>query len=182
MQTEAHDFEAACRKASWPPQSNIRYQRSEAFTNATARWNAYVANAANIPFLATGGRHGYGVTLERLQNGLAIDLSRLNGATINRNNSTIAVGGGAKFREVLKPVAEAASGSCNGARYIGSGFGAGIGYLQGTLGLVIDSLVSAIRGAGTNFGIITSAVFKLSQPVNEGEVFYVDLIYGASQK
>lgn len=83
--------------------------------------------------------------------------------------------------------------------------GGGIGYLEGTFGLVIDSLVSArlitargdlievseslnpdlfwaIRGAGTNFGIITSAVYKLTKPVNDGQVFYADLIYGASQK
>ena len=98
-----------------------------------------------------------------------------------------------------------ASGACNCVGYIGSGLGGGIGFLGGTFGLIIDSLISAklitahgdqievsassnsdlfwaIRGAGTNFGIITSAVYKLSKPVNNGEVFYADLIYGASQR
>ncbi|RWA14898.1 hypothetical protein EKO27_g140 [Xylaria grammica] len=222
MPTEAQSFEAACRKAPWPAQSEIQYPGSEAFINATARWNAYgsptllrrrltvkVANAANIPFLATGGRHGYGTTFQKLRNGLAIDLSRLSGVIIDKDNSTVTIGGGAKIRDVLKPVSEAGyqipSGACNATGYIGSGLGAGIGFLQGTFGLVIDSLVSAklitargdlievsegshsdlfwaIRGAGTNFGIITSAVIKLSQPVNDGNVFYADLIYSASQK
>ncbi|KAI1275691.1 FAD-binding domain-containing protein [Xylaria sp. FL0933] len=231
MQTEPRSLEAACRKANWPSLSEIQYRGSEAFTNAAARWNAYgspsycaavspsseeevasivkVATAANIPFLATGGRHGYGTTLKKLQNGLAIDLSRLNSVTVDKNSSIVTIGGGAKIRDVLKSVSEAGfqipSGSCNSAGYIGSGLGAGIGYLQGTLGLVIDSLVSAklvtangdlievsdtlhsdlfwaIRGAGTNFGIVTSAIFKLSEPVNKGEIFYADLIYGAGQK
>ncbi|GAW11405.1 hypothetical protein ANO14919_007490 [Xylariales sp. No.14919] len=129
MPTEAQSFEAACRKAPWPAQSEIQYPGSEAFINATARWNAYgspsycaavspsseeelasivkVANAANIPFLATGGRHGYGTTFQKLRNGLAIDLSRLNGVTIDKDKSTVIIGGGAKIRDVLRPVSEA---------------------------------------------------------------------------
>ncbi|KAI0409686.1 FAD-binding domain-containing protein [Xylaria palmicola] len=231
MPTTAQSSEDACRTASWPAQSSIHYPGSAAFTEATVRWNAYgapsycaavspsnaeevasivkVANAAGIPFLATGGRHHYGTTLQRLQNGLAIDLSRLNVVTVDRSSSTATIGGGAKIRDVLKTVSEAGyqipSGACNSAGYIGSGLGAGVGYLEGTFSLVIDSLVSAklvtasgdviqvsdsshsdlfwaIRGAGANFGIITSAVFKLSQPVNNGNVFYADLVYGASQK
>ncbi|KAI3322460.1 FAD-binding domain-containing protein [Xylariaceae sp. AK1471] len=232
MPTEAQSSStAACRKACWPAQANILYPGSAAFTNATVRWDAYgspsycaavspsseeevasivkASNAANIPFLATGGRHNFGTTLQKLQNGLAIDLSRLNSVTVDKESSTVTIGGGAKIRDVLKPVSEAGyqipSGACNCAGYIGSGIGAGIGYLEGTFGLVIDSLVSAklvtargdlvevsdsshsdlfwaIRGAGTNFGVITSAVYKLSQPVNNGDVFYADLIYGAGQK
>ncbi|KAI0802112.1 FAD-binding domain-containing protein [Xylaria sp. FL0064] len=202
MQTKTRSLEAACRKANWPSLSDIQYRGSEAFTKATARWNAYgspsycaavspsseeenasivkVAAAASIPFLATGGRHGYGTTLKKLQNGLAIDLSRLNSVTIDKNSSTVTIGGGAKIRDVLKSVSEAGfqipSGSCNSAGYIGAGLGAGIGYLQGTLGLVIDSLVSA-KLVTANGDLI-----DLSEPVNKGDIFYVDLIYGAGQK
>jgi hypothetical protein len=98
-----------------------------------------------------------------------------------------------------------ASGTCSRAGYIGAGIGAGIGYLQGTLGLVIDALVSArlvigsgdlvevskdsnpdlfwaIRGAGANFGIITSAVFKVTRQVDDGQIYYADVIYGPDQK
>ncbi|KAI1810883.1 FAD-binding domain-containing protein [Poronia punctata] len=227
----ALNTEAACRNACWPAHSKVVFPGSDAFTNATIRWNAYggpsycaavspgseeevasvvtVATAAGIPFLATGGRHNFGTTVQKLQNGLAIDLSRLNKVTVHKDSATVTIGGGAKIRDVVAPVAAAGfqipSGACNCAGYIGSGIGGGIGYLEGTFGLVIDSLVSArvvtakgdlidvsaksnpdlfwaIRGAGTNFGIITSAVYKLHKPVNSGKVFYADLVYSAGQK
>jgi FAD/FMN-containing dehydrogenase len=54
-----------------------------------------------------GGRHGYGTTFSKLQNGLAIDLSRLNGVTIDRQNETIQIEGGAKIRDVINSVAAA---------------------------------------------------------------------------
>ena len=44
-----------------------------------------------------------------------------------------------------------------------------------------SDLFWALRRAGTNFGIVTSAVFKLSQLVNNGDVFYADLIYDSAQ-
>ncbi|KAI1167701.1 hypothetical protein F5B18DRAFT_601044 [Nemania serpens] len=85
-----------------------------------------------------------------LRNRLAIDLSRLNDVTIDRNKSAMTIGGGAKIRDVLTPVSQAGyqipSAACNCAGYIGSGVGAGIGFLQGTFGLVVDSLVSAKLG------------------------------------
>ncbi|KAI1103537.1 FAD-binding domain-containing protein [Jackrogersella minutella] len=223
--------EAACRNASWPTDTSILYSSSDAFTDATVRWNAYggpsycaavsptteeevasivkAANASKIPFLATGGRHHFGTTLKRLQNGLAIDLRRLDAVTVDTESSTVIVGGGANVQQVLDAVSEAGfmipSGTCSRAGYIGAGIGAGIGYLQGTLGLVIDALISAnlvtasgdlievseksnpdlfwaIRGAGTNFGIITSAVFKVNKKVNNGEVYYADISYGPDQR
>ncbi|KAJ3580058.1 hypothetical protein NPX13_g507 [Xylaria arbuscula] len=233
MTAEARDsnMESACRNARWPTNVTILYPENDAaFTNATVRWNAYsgpsycaavspttadqvasivkAANAANVPFLATGGRHNFGTTLKNLQNGLAIDLSLMNSVTVDAENGIAVIGGGAKIQTVLDAVSKAGfmipSGTCGCAGYIGAGIGAGVGYLQGTLGLVIDSLVSvnlviasgdcveasetsnpdlfwAIRGAGANFGIIT-AVFKLTKKVNNGEVYYADLIYSPDQK
>ncbi|KAI0894256.1 FAD-binding domain-containing protein [Annulohypoxylon nitens] len=223
--------EAACRDANWPPGTTILYSPSDAFTNATVRWNAYggpsycaavspateeevasivkAANATKIPFLATGGRHHYGTTLKKLQNGLAIDLKLLDTVTVDTETATVTVGGGANVQQVLDAVSEAGfmipSGSCSCAGYIGAGIGAGVGYLQGTLGLVIDALISAnlvtasgdivevseksnsnlfwaIRGAGTNFGIIASAVFKVTKKMNNGEIYYADVMYGPDQK
>ncbi|KAI1752889.1 FAD-binding domain-containing protein [Xylaria castorea] len=223
--------EAACRNADWPTGASILYPPTDGFTNATARWNAYggpsycaavspsteeevasivkAANAATIPFLATGGRHNFGTTLRKLQHGLAIDLRFLNFVTVDTASSTTTIGGGANIQQVLDAVSEAGfmipSGNCGCAGYIGAGIGAGIGYLQGTLGLAIDALVSAklvtasgdvvevskssnpdlfwaIRGAGANFGIITSAVFKVTKQVNSGQVYYADIIYGPDQK
>ncbi|KAI1169934.1 FAD-binding domain-containing protein [Nemania sp. FL0916] len=222
--------EAICRNADWPPGVTILYSPTTAFTQATARWNAYgapsycaavspsteeevasivkAANAAAIPFLATGGRHNFGTTLRKLQHGLAIDLSLLNTVTVDKESSTAIVGGGANIQQVLDAVSEAGfvipSGSCGCAGYIGASIGAGIGWLQGTLGLAIDALVSArlvtasgevvevsqssnpdlfwaIRGAGANFGIITSAVFKVTNQMNNGQVYYADIIYSSNQ-
>lgn len=34
-----------------------------------------------------------------------------------------------------------------------------------------------IRGAGFNFGIVTSACFKLSKAVNDGQVFTIDMVF-----
>ena len=129
MPTNAQSSEAACRAACWPAGSNIVYRGSDAFTEATVRWNAYgspsycaavspssaeevasivkAANAAKIPSLATGGRHNYGTTLQKLQDGLAIDLSRFNSVTIDKESSTVEIGGGAKLRDVLTPIYEA---------------------------------------------------------------------------
>lgn len=42
-----------------------------------------------------------------LRNRLAIDLSRLNDVTIDRNKSAMTIGGGAKIRDVLTPVSQA---------------------------------------------------------------------------
>lgn len=97
------------------------------------------------------------------------------------------------------------SGACNCTGYVETTLGAGIGYLQSTFGLVIDALVSvdfitakgeqivasdtsnsdlfwAIKGAAANFGIVTSATYKLSEPVNGGQVFHAELPYSAEQQ
>lgn len=97
------------------------------------------------------------------------------------------------------------SGACNCVGYTGTALGAGIGYLQGTFGLVIDSLVSAdfvtakgeqikvsatsnsdlfwgLRGAGANFGVVTASTYKISKPVNGGVVYHAELIFTSSQQ
>lgn len=232
MFTAAVAMSSPCDGAKWPPQGvTVLEPTSPAFANATLRWNGYGAPtfnraitptsaaevaaivkgavAANVPFLAMGGRHGYGTTFSQLDDGLAIDLSHLNGVTIDKAAGTVRIEGGAKIRDVLTPVAAAGfqigSGACNCAGYTGTAIGAGIGYLQGTFGLVTDALVSVdfvtakgeqikvsdvsnpdlfwgLRGAGANFGIVTSATYKLSKPVNGGQVFHAELAYGAPQQ
>lgn len=62
------------------------------------------ANAANIPFFATGCRHGYGTTLGKMEDGLAIDLSRLGSVEVDRSSSAVTIGGSTKIRDVLKSV------------------------------------------------------------------------------
>lgn len=99
----------------------------------------------------------------------------------------------------------AASGSCSYVGFVGATLGAGIGFFSGRFGLMIDSLMSVkmitasgdhievsedsnsdlfwgLRGAGANFGIVTSATYKLHQQANAGQVFYADLIYPTDVK
>jgi fumiquinazoline A oxidase len=81
--------------------------------------------------------------------------------------------------------------------------GAGIGSLQGHRGLMLDALESvrivtadgalinasrtqnsdlfwAIRGAGANFGVVTSATFLLYDATYEGQVMIADFAFPAS--
>ncbi|KAI1499777.1 hypothetical protein F5X99DRAFT_410694 [Biscogniauxia marginata] len=163
-----------------------------------------VARAQNISLLATGGRHGYGTTLGNLQGGLSIDLSQLNEVNVDQSTGLLTVGGGVRFRDIVDPVYEAGfqiqTGTCSCPGMVGVTIGAGIGRLAGVYGLLIDALVSArvvtadgkvlevsessnaelfwgIRGAGANYGIITSATYRL-QP--RGDPFTsVDVIFPA---
>lgn len=66
-----------------------------------------VAVSNGILFLATGGLHGYSTTLSGIQNGLEIDLSRLNEVYINKLAATMTKGGGTTFADILDPVYEA---------------------------------------------------------------------------
>lgn len=86
---------------------------------------------------------------------------------------------------------------------VGATLGAGVGPLQGLHGLVLDALSSvqlitasgslitvsstenpdlfwAIRGAGANFGIITSANYSIHDATNDGMLVNADFIYPAS--
>ncbi|KAL3477602.1 FAD-binding domain-containing protein [Aspergillus californicus] len=167
-----------------------------------------LARKYNVPFLATNGRHGYTGTLENLQNGLAIDLSALDSIVVDADAQTVTVGPGVKIGQVYDPIYEAGfqlpTGTCSCVGVIGATIGAGIGRLDGTSGLMIDALASVrvvtatgkiveasetnnadlfwgIRGAGANFGIITSATYNLSPQIGDGTYVSVDYIFSAAQ-
>ena len=86
---------------------------------------------------------------------------------------------------------------------MGSTLGAGLGPLMGYRGLMIDALESvrlvtadgkivtasqnqnpelfwAIRGAGTNFGIVVSATLKVYNITNNGQAMVAQLLFPAS--
>ncbi|KAI0101072.1 FAD-binding domain-containing protein [Daldinia grandis] len=219
------------RDIEWPNGTTVHYPGSEAFAAATLRWSIYkapefaaaitplneetivgivkVARAANIPFLATGGRHGYGTTLGKLQGGLAIDLSQLKSVKVDKAAGTVTVGAGVRIDDAMRPVYEAGYelpvGSCPHVGLIGATLGGGVGVFQGLFGLIIDSLLSvrlitangnlveastssnpdlfwAIRGAGFNFGIVTTATYKLNKVVNDGKIMTADMVYPANMK
>ncbi|KAK0647384.1 FAD-linked oxidoreductase azaL [Lasiodiplodia hormozganensis] len=199
-------------------------------TDLTERWNAYdpptysvgvkpattedvsiiVKYASNnsIPFLGTGGGHGYSTTTSALQNGLDIDLSGFNTVSVDDSASKMTIGGGVRFRDILDPVyaagKEIQTGSCSCVGMVGATLGGGIGPYQGLHGLIIDALDSVtivtgtgeivnasatentdlfwgLRGAGQNFGIITSATYTLHDQTNGGAALNADFLFAASE-
>ncbi|KAL4960818.1 FAD-binding oxidoreductase [Aspergillus stella-maris] len=208
-----HNYASLLANQPWSPDTILSFPGSTEFPNATYRWNnrnaptyaaaisvgseedviraVKLATAHNISFLATGGRHGFGATLGRLQDGLALDLSPLDFVVIDSSKDTLTVGPGVRLRDIFDPVYEAGyqmqTGICTCVGMIGATIGAGIGRLQGTHGLMIDALLSVklvtaagelievskdsypdlfwgVRGASHNFGIITEATYQL-QPL-----------------
>ncbi|KAH9890257.1 hypothetical protein F4778DRAFT_378444 [Xylariomycetidae sp. FL2044] len=166
-----------------------------------------LARSNNLSFLATGGRHGYTTTLGALQGGVAIDLSQLRSVDVNASTATMTVGGGVLFSDIMDPLYDAGFeiqiGSCSCPGMVGVTLGAGVGRMSGIHGLLIDSLISArvvtaegdlvevsstshpdlfwaIRGAGANFGIITSATYQVHELTNGGQIMNVDLIFPAN--
>ncbi|KAL4998573.1 hypothetical protein BDV10DRAFT_201248 [Aspergillus recurvatus] len=150
----------------------------------------------DIPFLATGGGHGLTGTLGQFH-GITIELSNFNTVELDERTSQITVGGGTKYSETYEPMFNAGkmmglgNTPCIGA--VGATLGGGVGIGQGMFGLGIDALLSvrlvtasgdlvvasrtenqdlfwAIRGAGANFGIVTSATFQLYHAINGGIV------------
>ncbi|KAJ4303141.1 hypothetical protein N0V90_002033 [Kalmusia sp. IMI 367209] len=161
------------------------------------------AQKHHLPFLATGGRHGYSTTLAELQGGLAIDLSKLNTISIDKEAATLTIGPGVHFGEIFDPLYEAGfqiqTGTATCPGMVGVTLGGGIGRLNGLQGLVMDALISAriviangtllevsetsnsdlfwgVRGAGQNFGVITSATYKVQPLYKDGVWTSVDLI------
>ncbi|KAI1074442.1 FAD-binding domain-containing protein [Whalleya microplaca] len=166
------------------------------------------ARSNDYPFLATGGHHGFGITYGELVNGLAIDLSRLNQVQVDISEKTLTIGGGVLTRQIFDSVYNAGfeiqTGSCDCPGMIGATLGAGIGRHQGLHGLLIDALLSArmvtadgrvvnvskdsqpdllwaVKGAGANFGIITSATYSVAPLINDGLALSGDFAFPASK-
>ena len=65
------------------------------------------SQANDIPFLGTGGGHGYSTTLSVLKNGIQLDLGLFNVISIDAAANTITVGGSVIFADVF-PVLQTA--------------------------------------------------------------------------
>ncbi|KAK1248864.1 hypothetical protein MKX08_007084 [Trichoderma sp. CBMAI-0020] len=160
-----------------------------------------------IPFMATGAGHGASVTLETFKNGIDIDLGNFNTVTVDEKNSLVTIGGSAQFQQVYDPLFAAGKefptggGPCVGV--LGATLGGGVTRLMGVHGMVVDLLQSvnivtadgklltasetensdlfwAVRGAGHNFGIITSATFTAPSLSNNGQYLNADFAFPAS--
>ncbi|KAK4034985.1 hypothetical protein C8A01DRAFT_48756 [Parachaetomium inaequale] len=144
------------------------------------------ADKCNIPFLAYNGLHGSITTLGRMDWGIAINLRKLSGVTIAADGQTATIAGGTNSKVVIDELwaagKQTVTGTCECVSYLGPALGGGHGWLQGHYGLMADQFVSlnivladgtlqtidansdlwwAMKGAGHNFGIVTSATIKI---------------------
>lgn len=126
---------------------------------------------------------------------------------IDEDSGRLTIGGAVKIHQLVKPLYEARKelplGSCACVGVVGATLGGGIGSLHGHRGLMLDSLESvrmvtadgklldvseyehsdlfwAIRGAGSNFGIVTSATYRVPEASNDGMYMNADFVYPAS--
>ncbi|EWC44370.1 hypothetical protein DRE_01196 [Drechslerella stenobrocha 248] len=152
-------------------------------------------NQYSLKFLAQAGGHGWGITWSLGENDVVINLRGLNTVEVNKAEGTATIGGGTIVKEIVDELfaneMHVVSGGCN---CVGTGFlfGGGLGRLMGEYGLGIDNLLSAdlvtasgelitvtptspsedlwwaLRGAGHNFGVVTSYVVKAYPWINGG--------------
>ncbi|KAI2612799.1 FAD-binding domain-containing protein [Hypoxylon fragiforme] len=144
------------------------------------------ANKAKLPVLAFNGAHAAITTLARMQGGIEIYMGQLSSVTIAEDQKTVTVGGGTLTKAVTDALWNAGkqtvTGTCECVSVLGPALGGGHGWLQGHYGLAADQFVSmnvvladgtlhkidassdlwwAMKGAGQNFGIVTSVTSKI---------------------
>ncbi|KAI0467584.1 hypothetical protein F4859DRAFT_506722 [Xylaria cf. heliscus] len=140
-----------------------------------------------IPFLAQNGGNGWATTFHLEKNGVLINLAALNQVTFNAGKTQVTIGGGSTVSNTVNKAYAAGAlvmtGNCNCVGALGAALGGGYGNLMGTYGFAVDNILSlrvvtadgtlrtvtaqsdpdlfwALRGAGPNLGIVTSATFK----------------------
>ncbi|KAI1821333.1 hypothetical protein F4861DRAFT_533018 [Xylaria intraflava] len=145
------------------------------------------ANRFNIPFYAVNRGHALTSTVGYFE-GIEIDLRNLNSISISPNNETAVFGGGVYSYEAINTLWDqgfvTGTGGCTCVSVIGPALGGGHGLQQGQHGLTADQFVNlnvvlangtaiqvnetshpnlwwAMRGAGHNFGIVTSFESKI---------------------
>lgn len=57
-----------------------------------------------VPFLATGGGHGYSTVLGRVRDVLNVDLSNFNSVSVDAKRNTMTVGCGTRFAQIYDPL------------------------------------------------------------------------------
>ncbi|KAK4695121.1 hypothetical protein P7C71_g2574, partial [Lecanoromycetidae sp. Uapishka_2] len=140
----------------------------------------------NIRFLAQNGGNAWSTTFQIGQNDLVINLRGIRQITFHANNTRVTVQGGAIISEVIDAAygneTQVLTGNCNCIGTLGAALGGGYSRLMGLYGFGVDNILSlnlvtpqghavqvgpkdvdlwwALRGAGPNFGIVTSATMK----------------------
>lgn len=149
----------------------------------------------NIPFLLQSGAHGWTNTFTLDSSGIIINVSPLKAITFNDDRTQVTFQTGVTNADMVKAAwsadARVSVSNCNCVSLLGATLGGGLSRSQGLYGLDVDQIISlnmvdangstrtvtphsdadlwwALKGAGANFGIITSGVFK-SHPIPQAE-------------
>ncbi|KAI8962424.1 FAD binding domain-containing protein [Daldinia sp. FL1419] len=165
-------------------------------------------NEHDLKFLAQAGGHGWADTFSMSDNDVIINLRSLNHVSLNEAKDVVSFGGGVLGGEVIAKAAAnnvtVSTGGFNCVGYMGITLGGGIGRWMNKYGLNVDNLLSvnlvtaegetihvsptshahldwAIRGAGQNFGIVTSATMKAHPMRGDDRVWVGDLFYPAEK-
>ena len=144
------------------------------------------ARAYDAPLAVRGGGHN-GAGLGVVDDGVVIDLSRMDEVFVDTASDTVRVGGGATWAQVDAATNEhgraTPAGIISTTGVGGLTLGGGIGHLTRRFGLTIDNLVGAdvvladgsqayasadenpdlfwaLRGGGGNFGVVTTFEFR----------------------
>lgn len=164
-----------------------------------------IATDHSIPFFVTGG--GHGISDYSSFEGLAIDLGMFKDVSLSKDESSVTIGGSVKIYQLGQILYDAGKelplGACQCVGVVGATLGGGIGGLQGLHGPLLDNLESvqivtpdaqlveasreenselfwALRGAGSNFGIVTEATYKLPEISNKGMYLNADFVFPAA--
>lgn len=171
------------------PGIGFQLQKDKFLTNNPSPLQIKYANSYSIPFLAINGGHGTYSSLSTIKSGIGIYLRGLSGVSLSPSNPSHAlILGGTLTGEVISGLQDlgkqAVAGACDCVGFTSPVLGGGHGWLQGRYGLMLDNLVSArvvladgtaitvdekhhpnlfwgLRGAGHNFGIVTSVIYKI---------------------
>ncbi|KAG4217082.1 hypothetical protein PC116_g34437, partial [Phytophthora cactorum] len=136
-----------------------------------------------------------------MRGGIEIWMNELNTVEIADDGKSAKIGGGALSKTVIDALwaagKETSTGACECTSILGPGLGGGHGFLQGRYGLVADQFLSmnivladgslqkinetsdlwwAMKGAGHNFGIVTSITMKIYD-VEDPNWAYVSYIF-----
>ncbi|KAI6843040.1 hypothetical protein KC340_g1263 [Hortaea werneckii] len=177
----------------------------EVSTEEDVQHTVRYANRCKTPFLVVGGAHGWQSTLNNANGGIQINMRRMQQVELKANNdgSIVQVGGGVTQRHLTQTLyklgKQAVTGLCECTSVIGPLMGGGHSALQGFHGFSSDNILSArvvladgevvttsasehpdlfwaLRGAGHNFGIVTSFEVK-GYDVPEQEWTIVSVVY-----
>ncbi|KAI8960488.1 FAD-binding domain-containing protein [Daldinia sp. FL1419] len=204
--TISHDVSTALRWSEFhaPQPGTIVSVATEADVQATVQY----CLEKNIPFFAQSGGHGWSGSWNLGENGLMINLRSLNTVAFNDDKTQARIGGGAIIQDVIDAAydsdAQVLTGNCNCVGYLGAGLGGGYGNLMGFYGFSVDSYLSlnvvlangslvtigpeqedlwwALRGAGPNFGVVTSVVSKATPLPKAENTAWVGVLYFTEDK